>query len=97
MERRRCNVRAALEKLIERAGDVDVNAAAVVSAVSAYARINSRGQWVERTETVDMNEVFNRMSTTELEAYAKDGSLPAWFEGVVGATAGESRGSDNGS
>src|SRR6266581_9025912 len=36
--KRQRNVRAALEKIIERAGEVEVNAAAVVSAVGAYAR-----------------------------------------------------------
>jgi DNA-nicking Smr family endonuclease len=41
--KRQQNVRAALEKIIERAGEVEVNAAAVVTAVSAYARINWRG------------------------------------------------------
>jgi hypothetical protein len=55
MEKRRRNLRAALEKIIEEAGEVKVNAAAVVSAVSALARINSQGQWVERTETVSLN------------------------------------------
>jgi hypothetical protein len=47
--RRQRNVRAALERIIERAGEVEVNAAAVVSAVGAYARINAAGQWVERS------------------------------------------------
>jgi hypothetical protein len=37
-------VRAALERIIEIAGEVEVNAAGVVSAVSAYARINNRGE-----------------------------------------------------
>jgi hypothetical protein len=53
MEKRRRNVRAALERIIEKAGEVDVNAAAVVSAVGTYARINNRGEFVERTETVN--------------------------------------------
>jgi hypothetical protein len=95
MEPRRRNVRAALEKIIERACDVEVTATAVVSAVSAYARINARGEWVERTESVNLNELFNRMSTAELEAYAKDAVLPSWFEATVGATTGDSqKGSD---
>jgi hypothetical protein len=34
MEKRRRNVRAALERIIESAGEVEVNAAAVVSAVA---------------------------------------------------------------
>jgi hypothetical protein len=38
-DKRRANVRSALEKVIERAGEVEVNAAAVVSAVAAYAKI----------------------------------------------------------
>jgi hypothetical protein len=44
MEKRRRNVRAALERIIESAGEVEVNAAAVVSAVATYAKINSRGE-----------------------------------------------------
>ena len=42
--KRQRNIRAALEKIIEKAGEVDVNAAAVVSAVAASARINGRGE-----------------------------------------------------
>jgi hypothetical protein len=38
MEKRRRNVRAALEKIIEKAGDVEVSATAVVSAVAAYCK-----------------------------------------------------------
>jgi len=35
------NVRAALEKIIERVGEVDVTAAAVVAAIQAHAKINA--------------------------------------------------------
>ena len=85
MDKRRRNVRAALEKIIEKAGEVEVNAAAVVSAVSALARINSQGQWIERTETVSLNALFEQMTAEELETYARDGKLPDWFEATVGA------------
>jgi hypothetical protein len=51
-------VRTALEKIIEPASEVEVNAAAVVSAVSAYSKINASGQWVERSETVDLNQLL---------------------------------------
>ena len=88
LDRRRRNVRAALEHIIEHAGEVEVNAAAVVGAVSAYARINSRGEWVERKETVSLDTLFERMSIEELEVYAKEGKLPDWFNQL--ATAGES-------
>ena len=94
--KRRQNVRAALERIIEKASDVKVNAAAVVSAISAYARINSRGEWVERNETVNLNALFERMSEQEMDRYAKDGTLPAWFETTVGATQDDSPGGSNG-
>ena len=92
MDKRRRNVRTALEKIIEKAGEVEVNAAAVVSAVSALARINSQGQWIERSETVSLNALFDRMTADELENYAKDGKLPEWFEATVGATEPDSPG-----
>jgi hypothetical protein len=92
MEKRRRNVRAALERIIEKAGEVEVNASSVVGAVSAYARINSRGEWVERAETVNVNELFQRMTSSELEAYAKAGTLPDWFQGPSGATPTDSNG-----
>ncbi len=93
--KRQCNVRAALEKIIERAGEVEVNATAVVSAISAYARINASGQWVERSERIDLNQLFDRMSTQELDEYAREGNLPEWFTAVrEGATADNGQGGD---
>jgi hypothetical protein len=89
-EKRRRNVRMALEKIIEKAGEVNVGAAAVVSAVTAYAKINASGQWVERTEQVSLNQLFDRMTREEMEAYAIDGRLPPWFEHAVGATGTDS-------
>jgi hypothetical protein len=68
--KRQKNVRAALEKIIEQAAHVEVNAAAVVSAVSAYAKINASGQWINRSETVGLNQLFERMTRDELELYA---------------------------
>jgi hypothetical protein len=60
IEKRRRNVRAALERIIEKAGDVVVNAAAVISAVSALARINAKGEWVEKIETVNLKALFDK-------------------------------------
>jgi len=77
--KRQRNVRAALEHIIERAGEVEVTAASVVAAVQAYSKINSMDQWIDRSETVDLNELFDRMTRDELETYAHDGSLPGWF------------------
>jgi hypothetical protein len=77
--KRQRNVRAALERIIEKAAEVDVTAASVVAAVQAYCKINSLGQWIDRSETVDLNELFGRMTGEELETYARDGTLPGWF------------------
>jgi hypothetical protein len=89
--KRQRNVRAALERIIEKAEGVEVTAAAVVSAVQAYSKINAAGEWIDRTETVSMNELFDRMSSQELEAYAQSGDLPGWFRATVGATAGDTQ------
>jgi hypothetical protein len=78
-EKRKRNVRAALERIIEKASEVEVTSSAVVAAVQAYAKINAQGQWIERSEHIELNTLFERMSTDELEAYAKDGKLPEWF------------------
>jgi len=86
-EKRRVNIRAALERIIEKAGSVQVTAAAVVTAVQALAKINAQGEWVERVEHVDLRAVFDRMSRDEMDAYAREGKLPAWVgEFLSGAT-----------
>ena len=85
-EKRRRNVRAALERIIEQAGEVDVTAQSVVTAVQAYAKINLQGQWIDRTEHVNLNELFERMTQEELELYARDGQLPDWFTQTAVAT-----------
>jgi hypothetical protein len=90
-EKRKRNIRAALERIIEKAGEVDVTVSAVVAAVQAYSKINAAGQWIDRSEQVSLNDLFERMSTSELEAYARDGTLPNWFRAASStATAGDS-------
>jgi hypothetical protein len=89
--KRQRNIRAALERIIERASDVEVTASAVVSAIQAYSKINAAGQWVDRSEQVSLNDLFDRMSTQELEQYAQSGTLPAWFQAATAnATAKDS-------
>jgi hypothetical protein len=82
--KRQRNSRAALERTVERADSVDVTASAVVAPIGAYAKINAAGEWIDRTETISLNDLFDRMSTQELEAYAQTGALPEWFEVIVG-------------
>ncbi len=81
--KRQRNVRAALERIIEQAGEVEVTASAIVAAIQAYSKINGAGQWVERSEHVNLNEMFDRMTQQELEVYARDGTLPDWFTATV--------------
>ncbi len=81
--KRQRNVRSALERIIEKAGEVAVTSSAVVAAVQAYSKINVAGQWIERSEHLDLNALFERMTGAELEAYAREGSLPAWFTDTV--------------
>lgn len=64
----------------EKAGEVDVTAPAVVAAVQAYSKINTAGQWVDRSEHVDLNALFEKMTAKEMETYAQN-PLPAWFSG----------------
>lgn len=85
-EKRKANLAKALERMVERAEDVEVTAASVVSAVQALSKINSEGKWVDRVERVNLNDLFGKMTATELERYARDGVLPEWFEQTVGAT-----------
>jgi methionine aminopeptidase len=90
-EKRRRDVRAALERIIERAVEVDVTASAVVAAIQAYNKINAAGQWIDRTEQVSLNDLFDRMGTEELEDYAQHGTLLKWFEAAtLSATGGDS-------
>jgi hypothetical protein len=84
--KRQRNIRAALERIIEKAGEVEVTASAVVSAIQAYSKINAAGHWIDRSEQVTLNDLFARMSTRELESYATSGTLPAWFRATVAAT-----------
>jgi hypothetical protein len=82
MERRYVDLRAALGRIIEKAGEVPVTAWAVVAAVRACAKINARGQWMERDESNGMRELLDGMNREELLAYAEHGTLPGWFHGT---------------
>src|SRR6266853_4529376 len=72
-----------------------VTATAVVSAVAAYAKINANGQWIERSEHISLNELFDRMTPQEMENYAANGTVPTWFERTLGATPTNSQGGSN--
>lgn len=87
--KRQQNIRVPLERIIERAGDpaLQVTGATVVQAIAVYGKLNAQGQLIERRETVNLNELFERMTLQEKEAYAREGKLPDWFTQTVGSHA----------
>lgn len=64
----------------------EINGSVVVSAIKAYARINSARQGTEQAQGADFKKLLEQMSTEEREAFARDGSLPNWFSRAIGAT-----------
>lgn len=82
-DKRRTNVRAALEKIIEKAGEVEVSASAVVAAIQAYSKINAVGQWIDPSEQVGMRDLYERMTAQEMDVYARTGQLPDWFKALT--------------
>lgn len=82
--KRNQNIQAALASIIERSARARVSSRVAVQAIVALSKINSRGHWIERHETLDLNQLFERMSQAEMLAYAERGELPQWFEQAVG-------------
>ena len=87
--KRRRNVIAALETIIERADCNSCTASAVVSAVQLHAKLireveeKAKGKAAQSPNLV---ELLGQMTQTERDAYARDGSLPEWLLSVIGAT-----------
>ena len=84
MEKRRRNVRAVLESILERSSEVwKLNASDIVAAAIALGKLNAAGQFIERRQVLDLNALFEKMSVSELEEYAQSGELPKWFRDTV--------------
>jgi hypothetical protein len=83
--RRQENIRVPFERIIERASDptLQVTGATVVQAIAVYGKLNATGQLIERRETLNLDELFERMTIEEKEAYAQQGKLPNWFTQTV--------------
>ena len=59
-----------------------VTAAAVISAIQAYAKINAAGEWIDKNENVNLTttrELFSRMNREEMLRYAETGELLSWW------------------
>ena len=91
-KQRQRNVRAALERIIEQAGDVEATASSIVAAVSVYVDLNARGEWVEADQRVYLDELFERMSADEYATYAQEGALPRWFHDALAAVGARANG-----
>lgn len=81
-DKRDRNVKAALARFIERGHNVHVTAAAYISAIQAYAKINAEGEWIDKTENVTATKnlaQFDRMTVGEMRKYAETGELPEWW------------------
>jgi hypothetical protein len=83
--KRDTNVRAALSRIIEKGMSLrKVTASAVVQAVAVLSKINAAGKWIDRSQTVNLGDLFERMSDQEMEEYAAHGTLPRWFTEIAG-------------
>lgn len=82
-EKRDRNIKLALGKIVERAGEIMPNANAIVAAAVALAKINGDGRYIERREVLSLTPIFERMTTRELEEYASTGSIPVWAQSAV--------------
>ena len=55
-------------------------------AVRAYAKINAAGEWIDRSETVSLNDLFDHMSKhSGAGSLRAKGALPEWFKTTVSA------------
>jgi hypothetical protein len=80
------SLKGALARFIERAHNVKPTAATFIAAITAYAKINADGEWVDKTENVEINrnrELFSRMNRAEMLRYAETGELPGWWTSPV--------------
>lgn len=85
VEKRQKNIRGALSKIVEHVDGLwKVSGSEIVAACVALAKINSAGNYIERRETVNLTELFDRMTREELAIYAREGTLPEWFTQVTG-------------
>lgn len=81
-EKKSRNVKHALAQLLDTAVDkldsIPMTMQGFVAAAQALAKINARGEWVDRIETFDKFQMFERMTESEAEAYLNEGKLPEW-------------------
>jgi hypothetical protein len=62
----------------------------IVSAIQTYVKLNSSGKGTEQAQGTNPNELLERMSKMEREAFVRDGLLPDWFSSAKAATPSDS-------
>ena len=68
-----------------------------VQAVKEIAdRTEGRARQSIEIELTPITKAFDQMNAEEVEAYAKDGTLPAWFEQAAGVSTKDGRETDGG-
>ena len=82
-EKRQRNVRSALGAIIEQAGRGRGDGICSCAGDQAYAKLNAAGQWIERTEQVNLNDLFDRMRSrswisTPGKERCRSGLRPRW-------------------
>jgi hypothetical protein len=93
--RRRLNLRFALERIVERVGEVPVTASAVIRSVRAITRIDDRGEWIEPptrliVSRVDASDTSARArEKIEIQANSRPLFGPALLEEPFPTAAGE--------
>jgi hypothetical protein len=88
------NINRALERFIERVDTTIVNGSSIISAIKIYMKLNSAGQGTEQAQGADPKKLFERMSKEEREGFARDGTVPNWFSGAIGATPSDGQGGE---
>lgn len=73
------NIRGALVRIVEKATTVHVTAASVVQACLVLSKLDDEQRFVDRVQITTGSD-FDKMTRAELELYAREGVLPAWFE-----------------
>jgi hypothetical protein len=82
----------ALERIIERAGDVEVTANPIAAPVAIYSILNANGQAINRREAIVL---FARMTENEMRRYALPENCHMVELGCVGATLADSQSQEN--
>jgi ribosomal protein S14 len=77
------NLNDALYRLIERVDEVKPTAASIVAAGRLSAKINARGEWVDFDDRVYYRDLYDLMNPKEMDEYARDGTLPDWFQAAI--------------